>query len=93
VPRPARGGGWGRQAHLLVGALSHSGRWRGRLCEAESFPHLVEGLDTVSRALVGLTRSPYVPGTEPRRTCRRRRVSGHVYVYVDVDETSAAATC
>jgi len=57
LPDPPAAWGWGSQAHLLVGALSHSERWRGRLCEAESFPHLVEGLDTVSRALGGLTRS------------------------------------
>ncbi len=57
LPDPPAAWGWGSQAHLLVGALSHSGRWRGRLCEAETFPHLVDGLDTISRALGGLTRS------------------------------------
>ena len=53
--RPAWG--WGNTAHLLVGALAHSGRWRGHLAEAETFPHLVLGLDAVSRKLGGLTRS------------------------------------
>ena len=57
LPDPPASWGWGKSAHLLVGALSHSGRWRGRLCEAETFPHLVDGLDQVSRQLGGLTRS------------------------------------
>jgi transposase len=29
LPDPPAAWGWGRQAHLLVGALSHSGRWAG----------------------------------------------------------------
>ncbi len=57
LPDPPASWGWGKSAHLLVGALSHSGRWRGRLCEAETFPQLVDGLDQVSRQLGGLTRS------------------------------------
>ena len=47
----------GKHAHLLVGALSHSSRWRGVLLESEEQPHLVDGLDRVTRALGGLTRS------------------------------------
>src|SRR5450756_1238546 len=42
--------------HLLVGALSHSGCWRGLLCESEDQPHLIDGLDRITRALGGLTR-------------------------------------
>jgi transposase len=57
LPDPPAAWGWGNTAHLLVGALAHSGRWRGQLCEAETFPHLVAGLDAVSRKLGGLTRS------------------------------------
>jgi transposase len=57
LPDPPAGWGWGTTAHLLVGALSHSGRWRGQLAEAETFPHLVQGLDAVARKLGGLTRS------------------------------------
>jgi hypothetical protein len=45
----------GREAHLLVGALSHSGRWRGVLAESEDFPHLVEALDAVLRRLGGVS--------------------------------------
>ena len=56
LPDPPEHWGWGKTAHLLVGALSHSGRWRGVLCESEDQGHLVEGLDRVARALGGLTR-------------------------------------
>lgn len=48
--------GVGREAHLLVGALSHSGLWRGVLADAEDFPHLVEAIDAVVRRLGGLTQ-------------------------------------
>lgn len=59
VELPDAPGSWGcgREAHLLVGALSHSGRWRGVLAEAEDFPHLVEALDGVLRRLGGVSDS------------------------------------
>ena len=47
LPDPPEHWGWGKAAHLLVGALSHSGRWRAVLCESEEQPHLVDGLDRV----------------------------------------------
>jgi len=56
LPDPPPSWGWGKAAHLLVGALSHSGMWRGVLCESEDQPHLIDGLDRVARALGGLTR-------------------------------------
>ena len=56
LPDPPAGWGCGRQAHLLVGALSHSGRWRGVLAESEDFPHLVEALDQVVRRLGGVSQ-------------------------------------
>jgi hypothetical protein len=56
LPDPPPGWGVGANAHLLVGALSHSGRWRGVLADAEDFPHLVEAIDAVVRRLGGLTR-------------------------------------
>jgi len=40
----------------LVGALSHSSRWRGVLCEFEDQPHLIDGLDRVTRALGGVSK-------------------------------------
>ena len=56
LPDPPEQWGWGKTAHLLVGALSHSGSWRGVLCESEEQPHLIDGLDRVARALGGLSR-------------------------------------
>jgi len=35
--------------------LSHSSRWRGRLAEATDQPHVIDGLDRVTRELGGLT--------------------------------------
>jgi len=48
---------WGRPAYLLVGALSHSGRWRGVFCEQMTFGHLAGALHDV---LVGLGGTPRV---------------------------------
>lgn len=56
LPDPPEHWGWGKTAHLLVGALSHSGMWRAVLCESEEQPFLVDGLDRVARALGGLSR-------------------------------------
>lgn len=56
LPDPPAGWGWGKNAHLLVGALSHSSRWRGVLMPMMDQPHLIEGLDRITRALGGVTR-------------------------------------
>ena len=56
LPNPPPSWGWGGTAHLLVGSLAHSGRWRAVLAPAMTQPHLVEGLDRVSRRLGGVTR-------------------------------------
>jgi transposase len=56
LPDPPPGWGWGNTAYLLVGALAHSGRWRGWLAESMTQPHLVEGLHEVTVRLGGLTR-------------------------------------
>lgn len=56
LPKPPASWGWGGTAHLLVGSLAHSGRWRAVLAPATTQPHLVEGLDRVSRRLGGVTR-------------------------------------
>jgi transposase len=56
LPDPPAAWGWGSMAHLLVGSLAHSGRWRGYLSPVMDQPHLVEGLDRVCRGLGGLTR-------------------------------------
>jgi transposase len=56
LPDPPKAWGFGATAHLLVGALSHSSKWRGWLAEAEDQAHLVEGLHAISGGLGGLTR-------------------------------------
>ena len=55
LPGPPAGWGWGGKAYLLVGALAHSGRWRGWLSASMDQPHLIQGLDQVTRALGGVT--------------------------------------
>jgi transposase len=44
---------WGGTAHLLVGTLSHSGRFRAVFAESEEQPQLIESLDRVARRLGG----------------------------------------
>ncbi len=56
LPDPPKAWGFGATAHLLVGALSHSGKWRGLLAEAEDQAHLIEGLHAISGRLGGLTK-------------------------------------
>ena len=51
--RPARAWGWGSKAFLLVGALAHSGRWRGVLAESTDQPHLIDALHRVAPRWVG----------------------------------------
>lgn len=57
LPDPPTSWGWGSTAHLLVGALSHSSKWRAVLAESEDQPHLVEALDQVVRRLGGCTKT------------------------------------
>jgi transposase len=47
---------WGEPAHVLVGALSHSGRIRAVLSDGEDFAHLVAALDGVLRRMGGTAR-------------------------------------
>ena len=56
LPDPPAGWGWGSNASLFVGALAHSGRWRGWLAESKDQPHTVDALDQITRSLGGLTR-------------------------------------
>ena len=55
-PAPWRALGWGKTAYLLVGALSHSSRWRAVLAPSMQAPHLIDALDRVTRALGGVSR-------------------------------------
>lgn len=54
LPDPPTLWGWGSTAHVLLGTLSHSGRWRGVLAPAMDQAHLVDGLDRITRALGGV---------------------------------------
>jgi transposase len=56
LPGPPAWWGWGKHAHLLTGALSCSGRWRGVLAESEEQPYLIASLHGVCERLGGLTR-------------------------------------
>lgn len=57
LPNPPAAWGWGKTAHLLVGSLAHSGKWRAVLAPSMDQPHLIDGLDRVSRALGGVTHT------------------------------------
>jgi Mu transposase, C-terminal domain len=48
--------GQGKHAHLLTGALSCSGAWRGVLAECEEQPYLIASLHGVCQRLGGVTR-------------------------------------
>ena len=54
---PTRRASWGLAgpAHLLLGVLPHSSRWRAWLADSEDQPHLIEGLHQVATRLGGLT--------------------------------------
>jgi transposase len=47
---------WGGDAHLLVGSLPCSGKFRGVFAESEDQPHLIEAMDGVLRRLGGNAR-------------------------------------
>lgn len=63
---------WGQPAYMLVGALSHSGRWRGVFCEQMTFGHLAGALHDILAALGGTPRvwrvdrmaTAVIPGTD-----------------------------
>ena len=56
LPDPPAGWGLPGPAHLLVGSLAHSSRWRAVLAESEDQAHLIEALDGVVRRLGGVSR-------------------------------------
>ena len=55
LPDPPASWGWGSTAHVLVGSLAHSGRWRAVIAASMDQPHLVDGLDRITRQLGGVT--------------------------------------
>lgn len=56
LPNPPAAWGWGKSAGLLVGSLAHSGKWRASLSASQDQPHLIAGLDRITRALGGVSR-------------------------------------
>jgi transposase len=56
---------WGQPAFVLVGALSHSGRFRAVVCEQTTFGHLAQAMHQV---LVGLGGTPRVWRTDRMAT-------------------------
>ncbi len=57
LPDPPPGwDGFGRKAYLLVGALSHSSKWRGVLCESMEQPQLADAQYQVAVKLGGVTK-------------------------------------
>lgn len=57
LPDPPTWWGWDKTAHLLVGSLAYSGKWRAVLAESQDQPHLIAGLDRVTRGLGGVSRT------------------------------------
>ena len=63
---------WGSRVFVLVGVLSHSGRFRAWVSSSQDQAHLVEGIDEVLRRLGGTARrwrvdrmaTVLVPGTD-----------------------------
>uniref|UniRef100_UPI003D8C3CF3 IS21/IS408/IS1162 family transposase n=1 Tax=Gordonia sp. B7-2 TaxID=3420932 RepID=UPI003D8C3CF3 len=56
LPNPPASWGWGSTAYLFVGALAHSGRWRGYLAPNMTRPHVIAGLDRITRRLGGVSK-------------------------------------
>src|SRR3954463_439299 len=56
---------WGQPAAVLIGALAHSGRFRGVFCEQMTFGHLAEAMH---RVLVELGGTPQVWRTDRMAT-------------------------
>lgn len=56
LPNPPTSWGWGSMAHLFVGTLACSGKWRGVLAPNMTQPHVVDGLDRICRGLGGVSR-------------------------------------
>ena len=47
---------WGEDAHLMVGSLPCSGKFRAVFCDREDQAHLIEGIDAILRRLGGTAR-------------------------------------
>jgi transposase len=56
LPEPPAHWNCGDLAHLLVGSLPSSGKWRAVLADSEDQPHLIDGLHAVSGRLGGVPK-------------------------------------
>ena len=56
LPNPPASWEWGSMAHLFVGTLACSGKWRGVLAPEMTQPRVVDGLDRICRGLGGVSR-------------------------------------
>ena len=82
---------WGEPAFVLVGALSHSGRFRGVFCEQMTFGHLAEAMHRVLVALGGTPRvwrtdrmaTIVIPGTD-RLTVDAAQAAKHYGIEITV---------
>lgn len=82
---------WSEPAYVLVGALSHSGRFRAVFCEQMTFGHLAEAAHTILVALGGTSRvwrtdrmaTIVVPGTD-RLTVDAANIAKHYGVEIAV---------
>ena len=73
---PASGVGLGANASLFVGALAHSGRWRGCLAESKDQPHTIDALDQITRKLGGLRRAYFTTAADFAARCHRAAIEG-----------------
>ena len=82
---------WGEPCFALIGALSHSGRFRGALCEQMTFGHLAGAAHDVLVALGGTARvwrtdrmaTIVIPGTD-RLTVEAAQLAKHYGVEIAV---------
>lgn len=82
---------WGAPGYVLVGALSHSGRFRGVFCEQMTFGHLAQAMHQVLVALGGTPRvwrtdrmaTIVIPGTD-RLTPEAAQIAKHYGVEIAV---------
>jgi transposase len=82
---------WGEPAFVLVGALSHSGRFRGVFYEQMTFGHLAQAMHQVLVALGGTPRvwrtdrmaTIVIPGTD-RLTAEAAQIAKHYGIEVAV---------
>jgi transposase len=82
---------WGEPASVLVGALSHSGRFRGVFCEQQTFGHLADAMHRVLEALGGTPQlwrtdrmaTIVIPGTD-RLTVDAAQAAKHYGVEIAV---------